>query len=325
MLALIVSFIVLLAFSLVPDAAAQPIKLNVAHAAIGLHDISFYVAREKGFYHEEGLSLQSIFVRGGPMVVQTLVAGDISFAINFAAVPQAGMTGVPVKGIMAFNEKPIFTLYARKESAIGSLAELKGKKVAITAVGSATDYALRAMLKAEGIDPSSVAILPVGGGINIWGAIQSGVIDAAVLWPPFFAMAEREGMRKLRYLGDVISYPTSGVSTSDQMLRENPALVHRVLKASVKGLRYFQDPKNKSEMVGLITRLFKLDRELALKNYDFIHSIQTKDGFPSPAGLKTHMSVVKDAVRRLAAEPEEKLMRQGYDFGPLKEVLRERF
>ena len=176
------------------------------------------------------------------------------------------------------------------------------------------------MLKAEGIEPASVSILAVGGGTTIWSAIQSGAVDAAILWPPFFAMAEKDGMRRLKYLGDVISYPTSGVSTSDRILRDQPTLVRRFLRATAKGLIYFQENRNRSENIALIGKLFKIDSEMAVKNYDFLRSIQTKDGIPSQQSLKTHVQVVKDAVRKLADEPEEKLMKQAYDFVPLREL-----
>src|SRR5437773_2441042 len=84
----------------------------------------------------------------------------------------------------------------------------------------------------EGLDPDKdVNILAIGGGTNVWSAIQSGAVEAAILWPPFDVVANKMGMKKLLFVGDLIKLLGGGVMAPDQILRDNPDRAKRFLRA----------------------------------------------------------------------------------------------
>ncbi len=320
-------FAFLSAFS--PDLYAQEKPLTrvyVAHAAATLTDVPYYIAKEKGFYREEGLEVLSLFVQGGARGAQVLVAGSVDFSLGLGSGTRAALVGVPIKAIFGFNDKPYFFLYGRPDLGVNRPGDLKGKKVAVTSVGSSTDFAARAIVQHLGMNPDKdLSILAMGGGANVWSAIQSGAVQAAILWPPYDLAAQKFGMKRILYLGEVLTLPGGGVVASDNLLKENPERVKRFLRATLKGLRFFLDERNRNENAAIIMRVFQLEKDVALATYDFLRTIQTSDGVIPQKAIQNDLDIsllrVRDSkVHALSREEQAKRM---YDFSFLRQILKE--
>ena len=67
---------------------------------------------------------------------------------------------------------------------IKSIKDLAGKKVGVSAPGSSTDFFLKYLLKKNGLDPASAAVIGVGLGATAIAAMEQGQIDAAVMLDP---------------------------------------------------------------------------------------------------------------------------------------------
>jgi NitT/TauT family transport system substrate-binding protein len=228
------------------------------------------------------------------------------------------MAGAPVKGIIGFNNKPAFILYGRKESGIRSIGDMRGKKIAVTSVGSTTDYAARAILTHNRIDPDKeVSILAVGSE-SVFPALQKGAVDAAILWAPGFAVAEKLGMVRIQSLADILDLPGSGVVVSDQMIRENPLLIKRFLRATLKGFQYVHDSKNRDEIVNWIAKDFNLEPDIAATNYVFMLGILSKDGTITRRAIDSGIELTRQRVK--TNEPAAELAKKMYDFSLLDEV-----
>jgi len=305
---------------------AQTQKIYVAHPAATLSDAPYYVALDKGFYKEEGFEVLGIFVEGGVRGAQALMAGSIHFSLGLGSGTRAALMGAALKGVFGFNEKPIFSLYGRPDSGIKSAQDLKGKRIAVTSIGSSTDYAARAIVRHFGLNPEKdVTIVATGGGATIWSAIKTGGVEAAILWPPYHVLAEQMGMTKILYLGDIITMPASGVVTSDRLLKEEPALAKRFLRATLKGLRFFQNQANREENSRIMAKAFKLEGEVAARTYDFLRPIQTRDGILPFEAMKNEIDIARERIKdpKVAALSVEEVARRMYDFTVLEEVLRE--
>jgi ABC-type nitrate/sulfonate/bicarbonate transport system substrate-binding protein len=308
------------------DIWAQPTKVYVAHPAATLSDAPYYVALDKGFYREEGLEVLDIFVEGGVRGAQALMAGSIHFSLGLGSGTRAAMMGAPLKGIFGFNEKPIHSLFGRADRGVKSPPDLKGKRIAVTSIGSSTDYAARAIMRHFGLNADKDAtIVALGGGTTIWSAIKSGSVEAAILWPPYDALAEQMGMTKILYLGDIITLPASGIVAADKFLKEDPALAKRFLRATLKGLRFFQNASNREENGRIMAKAFQLEKDIALRSYDFLRPIQTRDGILPFDAVKNDIESARERIKdaKITALSVEDLQRRMYDFAPLQEILRE--
>jgi NitT/TauT family transport system substrate-binding protein len=316
--------VVFLILAPAPDLRAQLSKVYVAHPAATLSDAPFYIALDKGFYQQEKYEVLSIFVTGGPTGAQALIAGSIHFSLALGSGTRAAMVGAPLKGIFGFNEKPIFSLYGRPDLGVKTQADLQGKTIAVTGIGSSTDYAARAILSHFGLKPEKDAtIVALGGGMNVWSALETGRVQAAILWPPFDVLAIEKGMKKILYLGDIIKLPASGVVTSDRLLQEEPGLVKGFLRATLRGLRFFQNEANREENSRIMAKAFKLERNVALRTYDFLRGIQTSDGILPPEAIRNEIEIARGRIKdpKIAALATEDLAQRMFNFAPLSELV----
>jgi len=319
-LLLLASFILLSIAKLPQSFSAEAAKVIIGMDAPTLSDLPLSLALKKDFFKPEGLSVLPVLFRSGPTAMQALVSGSIQFSTGFGTGTRAAMAGAPVKGIIGFNNKPAFILYGRRESGIRSIADIKGKKIAVTGVGSTTDYAARAILTHNHVDPDKeVSILAVGSE-SVFAALQKGAVDAAILWAPGFAIAEKLGMVRLQSLADILELPGSGVVVSDQLIKENPLLIKKFLRGTVKGFHYVHDPKNKDEIVSSITKDFSLERDIADTNYKFMLSILSTDGNISQRAIENGIELTRQRVK--TSESTSELTKKMYDFTLLEDVQR---
>lgn len=302
--------------------AAEVTKVIIGMDAPTLSDLPLSLALKKDFYKNEDLNVLPVLFRSGPTAMQALISGSIQFSTGFGTGTRAAMVGAPVKGIIGFNNKPAFILYGRRESGIRSIADIRGKKIAVTGLGSTTDYAARAILAHHRVDPDKeVSILAVGSD-GVFLALQRGSVDAAVLWAPGFAVAEKLGMVKLQSLADIMELPGSGVVVSDQLIKANPLMIKKFLRATVKGFQYVHEPKNRDEIVGYIAKEFNLEADVAETNFKFILGILSADGTISRRAMENGIQLTRQRVK--TSEPTGELINKMYDFALLEEVQRGR-
>jgi len=195
------------------------------------------------------------------------------------------------------------------------MAELKGKIVGITAIGSSTDTLARFLLNKNGLAPDrEVALIGTGTTANILTAMKAGTVDAGVLSPPFNAMATQMGYRTLAYFGDYVEQSLSGVGTSDKMIRERPELVRRMLIATIKSLRFIQ--QRPADSIQFIAKEWSMDAPSATELYKSMLPAFSRDGGMDEKGIR-------DALRRETermALKEETPLSKVMDLRLLREV-----
>ena len=318
---IVLSILVLISFWVPQESlCAEATKVIIGMDAPTLSDLPLSVALKKDFFKPEGLNILQVLFRSGPTAMQALVSGSIQFSTGFGTGTRAAMAGAPVKGIIGFNNKPAFILYGRRESGIRSIADIKGKKIAVTGLGSTTDYAARAILKHHHFDADKEVSIVAVGSESVFPALQRGAVDAAVLWAPGFAVAEKLGMVRIQSLADILELPGSGVVVSDQLIKENPLLIKKFLRGTLKGFQYVHDPKNRDEIVNAIMKDFNLEPDVAETNYRFILSILSADGTISRRSMENGIELTRQRVK--TSEPTGELVKKMYDFALLDEVQR---
>jgi NitT/TauT family transport system substrate-binding protein len=297
-------------------------EVFVAHPALTFGDIPYYIAREKGFYRDEGVQVKDLYIRGGVTASQALQAGSVHFTLALGTGVRAALSGMTIKAIMVYCDKPYHFLYGRPDLGVRRAQDLKGKRIAVTGVGSTTYYATRKVMERLNLDPEKdVRILAAG---DIWAALAGGSVEAGLIRPPFTQAAEKMGMVRLAYVGDAIQMPMSGLVTSERMIQQQPDLVRRFVRATVKGLRFFLDKKNDSESMAALNRVTKMEPDVARQTYEFYYGIMTRDGVPSERSLVddfeiSRLMLPKNEIQNITRQQAEQKM---YDFRLLKEVLK---
>ena len=313
--------IIAVSFAGIPDNSFAQ-EIFVAHPALTFGDIPYYIAKEKNFYRDEGFQVKDLYIRGGVTASQALQAGSVHFTLALGTGVRAALSGMTIKAIMVYCDKPYHFLYARPDLGVRAAADLKGKRIAVTGLGSTTYYATRKVVERLGLDADrDVRILSVG---DIWPALAGGAVEAGLIRPPFTHMAEKMGMVRLGYVGDAIQMPMSGLVTSERLIQQQPELVRRFIRGTVKGLRFFLDKKNQSESITALNRVTPMEPEVAKQTYDFYYGIMTNDGVPSERSLiddfeLSRLMLPKTEIQNVTRQQAEQKM---YDFRLLREIIK---
>lgn len=289
--------------------------VRFAYPAKSLNYLPLILGKHKGFYQAEGIDLELIQV-ASMISAKALTTGDLEFSGAHAQVMAAAAKGLPVKVVAFITVKPSFWLMSKPE--IRSIADLKGKRVGTTAIGSATDTLARYLLKKNGLVPDKeVALFATGTTANILAAMKAGVVDAGILSPPFNAMAKLLGFRILTYLGDHVEQSISAVGTSDKLLRERPEMVKKVIRGTLKGLRFVR--QNRAETVQYIVKDWNVGPALAEELYLSMVPAFSVDGSMTEKGIRETL----DREREKLDVKEEIPLTRVIDLRLLKQVQKE--
>jgi NitT/TauT family transport system substrate-binding protein len=274
-----------------PPAQAKDIRISVPGKSLVF--LPLYVGVAKGHFQSEGLNPQVILMQSS-LAMNALVSGEIAYATSFGSGIRAAVSGLPVRGIGVYLKSTPFFLMAAP--AIGTVRDLKGKKIGITSFGSATHATARAALRLQQMDPDKdVTIMAMGTEPTYFVALQNGAIDAAVLTPPYDARARLAGFRELAYSGDILPEPSSGITASVKKIREDPAEARQFLSVALKSIRFIS--REKRETIELIAKEWKIDPSVAAASYDSILRSLAEAGVPDAGSIERMIQDAKLLIK----------------------------
>lgn len=219
-------------------------RINIAYSAITGSQAPLWVAKDAGIFKSHGFDVELVYIAGGSIVINALLAGDVQWArLGPNAVIQASSRGADLKMIANTMNTLVTSLMVKPE--IRTPKDLAGKKVGVTRLGGNVDYALDLVLKKWGLQRGKeVVVLQTGGNAQLLGALAAGSVDAGILSSPTNLRAVKLGMRELVDFSDLgIAYPSSVVATTGQYLAENRKVALRFLRAYCEGIyRVSKDP-----------------------------------------------------------------------------------
>lgn len=224
------------------DAEPNPAPLTRVSLALDWFPWSnhagFYVARERGYFAEEGLEVE-IFTPGDPStVLQTVASGRDDFGITYQTdLLIARQEDVPVVSVMALVQHPLNSVMALESSGISTPADLVGKKIGWPALPS-DELLLGSILKSEGKTVADVELVNVGFGLVP--ALISGEVDAIIgaYWVHESISAVNQGfpvnIMRLEEHG-VPDFYELVLAANEDLIAENPDLVQRFVRGAWRG------------------------------------------------------------------------------------------
>jgi NitT/TauT family transport system substrate-binding protein len=263
-------------------------KVHATIPALTESSVSFYIAKQKGFWRDEGLDVELIVARAA-VSIQGVIAGNVEFGTAGGSALLPITRGLPMTFLFTTFDRANFSLYAKPQ--IRSVQELKAQRIGISSFGSGPDSLLRDFLMHRGIDAGRDAtIVAVGSGMERFIALKTGTVDAAMLSPSAYIMAEEAGFRELVSFvkeGEQV-YLQGGVITRNSLLKSDTPLVEKFIRGSLKALLYVH--ANRPETIGLLSRTLKIKQEIATRIYDEILPGVTQDGTVSEAQQKKSLA-----------------------------------
>jgi NitT/TauT family transport system substrate-binding protein len=178
---LVLAFAVALLFA--PAAwAAETVNVGYLHTLAV--DGQFWIAMEKGFFKEEGLEMKPIVFTSGVPLMQALSGGSVDVAIMGAVISNFPSQGVGKVFLLNDIEFDTAKLYARPESGVSTIKDLKGKRIA-TVKGTTAHVFLHNALKANGLDSTKDVELVSMDMAGAVAAFISGAVPVISTWVPF--------------------------------------------------------------------------------------------------------------------------------------------
>ena len=302
--------------------AQDLVKVPVQIPAITPAVTAFTIARDHGYYRQEGLDVQLI-VMPSAVGTQALLGGNVKFSTGGGAGLLPILRGAPMRFMFTTFSRPMFWLYSRPE--LRSVESLKGRKVGVSSIGSGPDSLLRELLKKHGLDGArDVVVLPVGGGTARYFALQAGSVDAAMLSIPANLMAQDAGFRQLVSFIEQEWIELQGtINVTDQVLIAEGPLVEKFIRATLKGFIHFRDLRAQS--IALLGKFLRTSEDATAKIYELMRPSLTQDGIVSAeiqakslehvierAGLKTPPRLERIFDYSLAVKVRNELRARGW-------------
>jgi ABC-type nitrate/sulfonate/bicarbonate transport system substrate-binding protein len=219
---------------------AQPLtKIRVAN--IGGTSDHLQVAINGGIYRKHGFDVENIQVGSSATVVQSLIAGEVSFA-HVGAVPvvAAVASGIDLKIVAVFINRFNYVMVTLPD--LQKPQDLKGKTLAISRLGSGDEFATREALRRWGLDPDKdVRLLQVGLTMARLAALQGRHVQASLLSPPQIVEVQRMGLNVMADLTDLdVEYAHYTLVTKGSLIAENRPFVDRFMRAYVDGIKFYR-------------------------------------------------------------------------------------
>lgn len=232
--------------SAAPDAGSTPgevtnVTLQIDGAAVPYY-APIYEAIDQGYFADAGVNVTVTYAQGSD-ILQNVAAGNVEFGFpNGDSVITAQGKGVDVKVVHTTYQQGIGAILFNKDtSGISSPADLKGKTIAVTDLGSPNYIQLQAILKSAGLTINDVTVTTVGAGAIVQ-ALQNGEVDAIAFSRLRYYALQSAGFPVGQILSDEY-LPSFGnvVVTSPAFLKSDPEVVKGFVEALDKGIQYVID------------------------------------------------------------------------------------
>src|SRR5689334_22758528 len=238
-------FAVLFSFAFSPRFASALESIIIGYPTTSSQFAPLWFARDTGLYEKYGLDGKLVFIQGGSVLIQAMLAGQAQASQNgIAETMSAVLRGGDVR-ILGVTSK-IFPYSLVVAKGIKTSKELVGGKLAVNRIGDVSAIASRVALRNLGLNPDKdVAMLQIGGSPQRVAALQSGAVQAAALDFMSGLRLAKLGYTTLAQLN--LNYPYLGPVVSGKFLRETPALAEAFLKAFLESIARFK--RNREEAI----------------------------------------------------------------------------
>jgi NitT/TauT family transport system substrate-binding protein len=295
--------------------ANEKIVFSIPSRSIAAIDL--YIAKERGFFREEGLDVDLVQIRGNVAIAAAL-SGQVHASNGVGTVIRAmERSELPLKILTVSLKRNLFWLAARGN--IKSIAGLKNKVLGTTTMGGAQHTAAARLLRKGGLDPEKDVTVVVGG--DVPAQLQSliaGTIDAAALSPPTVILArDKYNMTILGSAMEDVANLQNGTAVSEKFLRERRDLIRHMLRARAKAGRYFWENERGTSEV--LAKYQGVEYPVALESYRLSKPAFTSQGIPSEKEVEDFLK----ADAELLKLPKPVAAAKIFDFSLQREVNQE--
>ncbi|MDA7416192.1 ABC transporter substrate-binding protein [Xenophilus arseniciresistens] len=293
----------------VPALRAQP-KLEKPRLSIAVGGkAAFYylpltIAEQLGYFRDEGLSVEIADFAGGARALQAVVGGSadvcsgaFEHTINLQAKSQLFQSFV----LQGRAPQIAMGVSTRNLPQYQGVADLRGKRIGVSAPGSSTNMVANLVLSRAGLKAADVSYVGVGVAAGALTALRSGQIDAISNTDPVMTMLEQKGdvkiisdTRTLKGTQEVFGgpMPAACLYAPAEFVQKNPNTCQALAHAIVHALKWLQTA-GPGDIIKAVPEAYLLgDRALYLASFDKVRESISPDGLVPAEGPKTALNAI---------------------------------
>ncbi len=263
---------------------------------------------ETGIWAKHDLKLDITSFGGDAKLQQALAADGIDFGVGSGPGMGFAVKGVPAKAVAAFAGSPYsISIVIGANAPYTDIKEMKGKKFAVTTIGSLTEWLLHRAALAQGWKYNDLVAVPLGSFETNYAAFKTGQVDGIVLATETSYMLEAK--KEAKIIANMGAYApkfiTHVIYARDELIDKKPDLVKRFIAGWFETIAWIKANKDKS--VEISARVLKLPPEIVSRAYDEEIGMMQDNGRFDPEAVK----VIKKSLAEmhiLDAEPTDDQM-----------------
>jgi ABC-type nitrate/sulfonate/bicarbonate transport system substrate-binding protein len=244
------------------------------------------IGQQVGIFAKNGLDLEIAGFGGDAKLQQAMAAGAVDVGLGSGPGMAFIAKGSPVKAIAAMAGPPlIFALVVRADGAIKTIDDLKGHKVGISTVGSATSWLMNVVSRQHGWGLNGFTLIPIGENGARIAALKAGAIDGCVVdVGSALKFVERGDGRILMRFGDVVKYFIMHVIfATDTAIAQKPVALSAFVKGWFETIAFMR--ANQAKSVAIAMQVMGTDEKTTNSIYDELMPMFTDNGHFDPKAL----------------------------------------
>ncbi len=296
---------------------AQALEKPKLTIAVGGKNLFYYlpltIAEQLGYFKDEGLDVSIVDFAGGAKALQAVVGGSADVVSGaFEHTVNMQFKGQPMRAFVLQGLAPQIVLGINPKTMAGfkSIADLKGKKIGVTAPGSSTNVMVNFVLAKAGLKPSDVSIIGVGAGNGAVAAMRSGQIDAMSNLDPVITLLQRSGDLKIVTDTRIVSeaekvfggpMPAGCLYAPQSFVDKNPGTVQALTNAMVRANKWIQKA-GPGDIIKAVPESYLLgDRAVYIDGFLAAQKALSPDGMIPPKGAETAFKALASVDEKLGA------------------------
>jgi ABC-type nitrate/sulfonate/bicarbonate transport system substrate-binding protein len=286
-----------------PATAADLLRVgNVG--AVAFSFVPTNVGVETGIFAKNGLDIAITGFGGDAKLQQAMAANAVDVGLGSGPGMAFIIKGSPVKAIAAIAGPPlIFALVVRADNSVKTIDDLKGRKVGISTIGSATSWLMNEVSRQHGWGYTGFEEVPIGDNAARLAALKSGAIDGCVVdvGSALRFVESGNGRIMMRFGGVVKDFIMHVIFATDQAMAEKPGDLRAFVKGWFESVAYMH--AHKAQTVAIAQKVMGTDAKTTSGIYDELMPMFTDNGhFDAKALAVLQRSFVE--MKILPSEPD---------------------
>jgi len=270
-------------------AGATPLRAETVRVGLAAPRVFSFslveVGTRSGMFARHGLDVEITAFGGGPRLVQAMTADGIDVGLDTGPDMALIAKGAPVTAVAAVAGAPLELAIVVRPDGPKTVAELKGKRIGVTAASSLTGWLVTELSRRQGWGSEGILLTPTSSPPASWALMKAGQIDGMVLGlAPGMEGEQRGEARILVMLGEPIQdFHNFVIFATNKVIAARPETVRAFLAGWFDTIRLVRS--DKARTVEILKQVMDIDAAILGRAYDAQLPMYSLDGKFDPKAL----------------------------------------